>query len=150
MEERGFSTVVADSQFSTLGLMLIGSLARFWSVLRKIAGDVGVELDAQDGNDITPVAMHQKSDQVGEVVSRNFAQKTDLGERVERTGDPVDNKEEADETVDGQLKEATKKEKKGRKESSEEAIKYDATLERRPRKKKKKNDAFDDLFGNLI
>ncbi|EPE34101.1 hypothetical protein GLAREA_07114 [Glarea lozoyensis ATCC 20868] len=81
-----FSKLVADSQFSALGLMLLGCLARFWSVLRKIGGDVGVVFDGEDeghvlGEGLGEVAV--KGDEVGEVVVREKPG-DELGERVER------------------------------------------------------------------
>ncbi|CAG8975858.1 hypothetical protein HYALB_00010254 [Hymenoscyphus albidus] len=78
-----FTTLTADNQFAALGLMLLGSLARFQTVIKQVANEIDLALDldleipetnhAQEG--ISDLGLLQGKevvgvDDVGEVVSR--------------------------------------------------------------------------------
>lgn len=131
---RNFTRVIADNQYSALGLMLLGTLASLQRILAlfnqnsvgeetialktKVAKSVsGVENDRADGED------------VGESVSREVDE--DVGERIERTR-RVD---------EGGVKRAWSKAEKI--EEREKDVKP-------AKKKKKKGDAIDDLFSGLL
>ena len=137
--DRAFSNVVADNQYATLGLMLMGTLARVQSVIRPLGkeveeiGEVDEEIeileekgDADDGADL------------GEVITR---EEVELVAKVEKDKDVGED--------EIKLKTTKKKRKIGVVDSSAKKT-IEATPSKRPKKKRKKGDAFDDLFDTLL
>jgi ribonuclease MRP protein subunit RMP1 len=129
--DRAFSAVVADNQFANLGLMLVGTLARF----QKIIGPLkrGVEDEENDKLEVKDSLVGQDGHDFGEVIEREAAE--EISAEVTRTVE-----DEEDLVV------------QNRKRSMAEA-KDDSVAEIRPLKKKKKRkkdyDEFDALFGRL-
>lgn len=131
---RAFSAVVADNQFANLGLMLVGTLARFQKVIgplkREIEGEENDKLERK--NSLTGPDGHD----FGEILER---------EDAEEISTEVTRKVEEEEDLVVQPKNSEKK------RSMVEA--RDANVaEIRPRKKKKREkgyDEFDVLFGRL-
>ncbi|KAE8130966.1 hypothetical protein BDV38DRAFT_289140 [Aspergillus pseudotamarii] len=123
-----FSTVVADGQFSTLGAVLLGTLA----CLAKSTGiDKEMKFAAQtEARRATSHARIDGPEDVGEVLSRDNAL-SGLGEFLEK---PCSKLEECP-------KSSSKKSKK---------ITDFAVKQSKNKKRKKKKDAIDDLFDNLL
>ncbi|RFU25992.1 hypothetical protein B7463_g10355, partial [Scytalidium lignicola] len=128
-----FSNVVADNQYSTLGLLLIGCLARIQKAIRPLRRVEEVKTVVDD------IPLPSKTDEI------------DLGERVRRDqADVLDadsNKAEDEEQVTER-----KKVKKANENFNDEDKKdgMDSSLPKRPKKKRKKGDAFDNLFASLL
>ncbi|KAJ5173965.1 uncharacterized protein N7500_001896 [Penicillium coprophilum] len=123
-----FSTVVADNQFSTLGIVLLAALAR----LSKITG-ISHQLKVQ------PVASKAK---IAPAVP-----KEDLGERIRRTDDAPLNPVKVLQS-DAKISEVSKPSKVSKQKSTKK-LTEDSTLKTTSKKKKKKN-AIDDLFSGLF
>ncbi|KAF4634613.1 hypothetical protein G7Y89_g3506 [Cudoniella acicularis] len=145
-----FSNVVADNQYAALGLMLVGSLARFRSVLNIIGREVDIEEDdleeELDEPALQPEELEAKVD-VGEVIERTAFEDLHFGGKVrgkEEDGNVEDDKEVTP-------RKSLQKEKKKRKQVIEaKEAKAEPTPTKRPKKKRKKGDAFDDLFDSLM
>jgi ribonuclease MRP protein subunit RMP1 len=118
---RAFSTVVADNQFSTLGIVLMAALAR----LSKVTG-ISREMKMQ----VAPGKTTKKASPV--------TMTEDLGERVCREDDALMTRPvHASRPVD---KKSASKEKPEKDRSSSKSVK----------KTKKKKNAIDDLFSGLF
>ncbi|KAH6715227.1 hypothetical protein BKA61DRAFT_655519 [Leptodontidium sp. MPI-SDFR-AT-0119] len=142
-----FSNLVADNQYAALGLMLMATLARVRSVLRVL----GNGKEKESGN--------ESGDEEGKGDAREVlaaepmvdARETDLGEVVGRE-EIVGIEGEDGGLVVKKIKKIKKKKRRERAEEEES----DAGAEtvpapaKRPKKKRKKGDAFDDLFAGLI
>jgi ribonuclease MRP protein subunit RMP1 len=125
-----FSTVVADNQFSTLGIVLLAALAR----LSKITG-ISHQLKIQ------PVASKSKPTPV--------VAKEDLGERIRRIDDAPLTRAvkvlQSDSKVASKVSKVSKvsKEKKTTGKPTGDGV-------LKTTKKKKKKNAIDDLFSGLF
>ncbi|KAI1006766.1 hypothetical protein K3495_g1456 [Podosphaera aphanis] len=126
---KAFGNLVADNQYATLGLLIMGVLAGLWSVLEVISPDhedvqhQSVELAAEPKPKVKTV------EDLGEVISRFQSQ-----DQSEKRG-----------------KEKLDVEKEPRKRKAREE-KQKMTAEPRPTKKPKKHkkrDVFDDIFKGL-
>ncbi|KAG9235507.1 hypothetical protein BJ875DRAFT_542060 [Amylocarpus encephaloides] len=141
-----FSTVVADNQYASLGLMLIGCLARFQSVTRDLCDEYGFEIE---------VLGDETMNEAGEVpvlqAEQEGAKEDDLGEIISRE-DVVEGFDDSVLVQDETPPDVKSEKKKKRKKAEEEIVVEEVTPEKRQKKKKKrkKGDAFDDLFGSLI
>lgn len=138
---------MADNQYAALGLMLMATLARVRSVLRVL----GNGKEKESGN--------ESGDEEGKGDAREVlaaepmvdARETDLGEVVGRE-EIVGIEGEDGGLVVKKIKKIKKKKRRERAEEEES----DAGAEtvpapaKRPKKKRKKGDAFDDLFAGLI
>ncbi|KAG4436962.1 hypothetical protein IFR05_007575, partial [Cadophora sp. M221] len=137
-----FSNLVADNQYAALGLMLMATLARIRTVLRGLGkekegggGDEEGGGDARETSGAEEVADTRETD-LGEVVSREKI--------AEIKGD------------EGGVEIQKFKKKKRRETLEDEERRAGAGLEavpmpaKRPKKKRKKGDTFDDLFAGLI
>ncbi|PQE08933.1 Ribonuclease MRP subunit rmp1 protein [Rutstroemia sp. NJR-2017a WRK4] len=133
-----FSQLVADNQYATLGLMLMGCLARFHRIL------VGLKVATEEEVEEKAVEDVKKETKVDDIVE-------DLGEKIVR-GQPrgeIDgssHKRKAQEDEPMEIK--TSKPKK-RKEEDQLLERNDAKPAKKKRKKKG-GDAFDDLFDSLM
>lgn len=117
---RTFSTVIADNQFSTLGIVLMAALARL-SKVTGISREMKVQTAAGKAKKASPVDV-----------------KEDLGERIRRVDDapmtrPVKASQSADEKV-----------------FSKEKPEKDRSSSKSGKKTKKKKNAIDDLFSGLF
>lgn len=130
--------MVADNRYAALGLMLMGVLARFKSVLSVLGEEVGVPVEDPSLVDEEEVSvLKEGGDDFGEVVSRDVL--VDVGEdedQVRRTA----------------LRTPEKGNKKrGEDEEKRETDVVESTPSKRPKKKRKKGgDALDDLFSGLL
>ncbi|OQE07106.1 hypothetical protein PENVUL_c015G08543 [Penicillium vulpinum] len=125
-----FSTVVADNQFSTLGIVLLAALAR----LSKITG-ISHQLKVQ------PVVTKSKTTPI--------VAKEDLGERIRRVDDAPLTRPvkvlQSDAKAPSKVPSKVTKEKKPTENLTEDGV-SNITL----KKKKKKKNAIDDLFSGLF
>jgi ribonuclease MRP protein subunit RMP1 len=160
--DRAFSNLVPDNQYSALGLVLLGCLAQVKSVIGQLVEDEGldggiVEAEVDEGESM--VREVEVADDFGEVVSReevlgNGKESRDevdeegkdeqgqLGEQVqEETG------EEAQEMT---MARSGKKKRTGPRIDDTRLAEEILTPSKPPKKKRKKGDAFDDLFSGLI
>ncbi|PQE04220.1 ribonuclease mrp subunit rmp1 protein [Rutstroemia sp. NJR-2017a BVV2] len=143
---RAFSQLVADNQYATLGLMLMGCLARFHRIL------VGLKVTTEEEVEEKAVGDVEKETKVVDVAE-------DLGEKIVRDQP----RGEIDESIhkrkvqdDDRTEFKTSKPKK-RKEVDQllecNDAKYPDSTQVKPAKKKRKKkggDAFDDLFDSLV
>ncbi|KAE8377920.1 hypothetical protein BDV26DRAFT_292776 [Aspergillus bertholletiae] len=126
-----FSTVVADGQFSTLGTVLLGTLA---SLAKSIKIDKEIQFTAQTEppSAASSFVNVDASEDVGEVLSRNN----------DSSG------------IEGSLEKPFSKAEKCRKFKPKKSNKStDITVtqsKNNNKKKKKKKDAIDDLFDSLL
>ena len=132
-----FGGLVADNQYAALGLMLVGTLARLTRVMRPLraAGEEAVERD--NGNSLESQVQYQ-----------------DLGEIVSREGTAGEEGLDEPGMEDGEYTAALKTSRpKTSPATAEEArnspVKVSAER-KRPKKRRKREDAFDDLFAGLI
>lgn len=142
--------MVKDLQYSSLGLVLLATLAEIKTVIRPL----GKELIDQEESDEDEVLVGDKH-----VIesSREDEEMQDLGEVVSREELetlPVEN--QADEEEEVQVKLKTPKVKKAKPktildlEDSPESRPKKRSKEEKKKKKRKRGDAFDDLFDSLI
>lgn len=133
--------------------MLIGSLARFQTVVKQVAKEIDLELEPREipvGEEKSGLVLLQpqtsqegSNDDLGEVISREGFEPLKLeAQEIDEPGE---------EEVRVQIKKISSKEKKRKevKEDIEELVEESTPKTKRPKKKKKKGDAFDDLFGSL-
>jgi ribonuclease MRP protein subunit RMP1 len=154
-----FSNLVADNQYSALGLVLLGCLARVKSVIRQFVEDEKIE-----GTDSEAEV---EGDVVMELVTVEIERQDDLGEVVDRReilGNlegplddvevPGDEQEMPEEQIAPEATEEAQRvtiSKQGKKKRMGPLVGKDESLTRKPpKKKRKKGDAFDDLFSSLI
>jgi ribonuclease MRP protein subunit RMP1 len=146
MIERAFSGVVADNQYSALGLTLLGSLARVRSVMGMLVedGEEGVTEAEVEGETLSKKV--EIGDDFGEVVDREeilgTLGKPDADEKVEV--EPKQSGEQEGESSEEKPKPTVAK------PDERKQIQERATPSKPPKKKRKKGDAFDDLFSSLI
>lgn len=137
MRYRAFSAVVADNQYAVLGLMLIATLARVKSVLSPF-GNVNEGINEKE---IVEESMAENSEK--QVAGDDF------GEVVKRDENAIPAEaDEQDEEIGFRFRKS-KKQKAGARASSLE-VEVGSTYKQRMKKKRKKADAFDDLFDSLI
>jgi ribonuclease MRP protein subunit RMP1 len=143
---RAFSQLVADNQYATLGLMLMGCLARFHRIL------VGLKVATED-----EVAEKAAGDVKTETKADDIAE--DLGEKIVRDQprgeiDVSRGKRKVQENEPAGFK--TSKSKKRKEDNpvlEQNDAKYSDSTPQKPAKKKRKKkggDAFDDLFDSLM
>ncbi len=131
-----FGGVVADNQYAALGLMLIGTLAR----VRKVIGPLRREGDGEGRDMIRVEEMDGKELDLGEFIRREELVGKEGGE-----GEPdVKDVEEG-----AGLKTSTAKRNAGSTKGNI-SITEDTKSMKRPKKKRKKGDVFDDLFEGLV
>lgn len=140
-EDRAFSSLVADNQYSVLGLMLLGTLARVKSVLGRLVEDEDENEVEMRGDDVAVEAAEV-------VVEQDEKQSHDFGEVVRR--------EEILAAVKEEVGAVTEKKSRPKKrlaiDKDEMSSKAGSTPSKAPKKKRKKGkgDAFDDLFASLL
>jgi len=137
-----FSSVVADNQYAVLGLVLVAVLARVRSVLRPF----GKATRNSDAEEIINETVAERSEE-------GFGMKqprTDFGEVVKRDeiGKSI-KANEMDEREDTSIKKSTTKRNSGLSSISDVAV-VEITPAKRPKKKRKKGDAFDEIFDTII
>jgi ribonuclease MRP protein subunit RMP1 len=162
---RAFSNLVADNQYSALGLVLVGCLARVKSAIRQLVEDEkveGVDLEAEVERDVVmelETGENERQDDLGEVVDRReiFADLEGLLDVDELAGDELEMLEEqiapeaTEETQRVAISKQGKKKRTGPLMDRDESLRREtATPSKPPKKKRKKGDAFDDLFSSLI
>lgn len=150
--------MVADNQYSALGLLLIGCLARIQKAIKPLKRVEEVE-EAVEQEYLIP----HKVDEIdlGEKISRDHvhevvhAEPKDVSDcrddgrtRETNMGTDMDRQEE-------EVTKLPKREKKGKHGAMEDdqakkTSSIDSSLTKRPKKKRKKGDAFDDLFAGLM
>ena len=124
--------LVADNQYAALGLMLLATLARVRKLILPLVGEAEAKDDSLEG------AM--------EAVKQD---RLDLGEVIQR--DEILDGAVKDEEIQGAIEMEKPKDKKRELEEeprSRETV--GSTPTKRPKKKRKKGDAFDDIFDSLI
>lgn len=162
---RAFSNLVADNQYSALGLVLLGCLARVKSAIRQFVDDEkieGVDPEPEVEGDVVmelETGENERQDDLGEVVDRreilgnlegpldDDEVSGDEPEKLEKLADPEATKEIQRVTVSKQGK---KKPTGPLMDRDESLTRETATPSKPPKKKRKKGDAFDDLFSSLI
>ncbi|KAH8683310.1 hypothetical protein BGZ60DRAFT_217128 [Tricladium varicosporioides] len=141
-----FSNIISDNQWSAIGLMLLGSLARFRCVLNEVGREIGLEEENIKDQEIKPISLPQQEEvkiDMGEVVDRKSLQNSKNREKLSFEVEEVDEEVKVTrmEVIEKSGKEVTKAKK-------DEKIPMPA---KRPKKKRKKGgDAFDDLFDSLM
>ncbi|KAA8563681.1 hypothetical protein EYC84_011702 [Monilinia fructicola] len=130
-----FSQLVADNQYATLGLMLMGCLARLYKVLGTLRVLSAEEIAEKAGTVKETVKVNDEPE-VGE----------DLGERI------VEKEANDDTEVNISKQKKRKPEGEGSDKMISKLPSLDSTPVKPPKKKRKKKggDAFDDLFDGLI
>ena len=165
---RAFSNLVADNQYSVLGLMLLGTLARVKSILGRLMGDEDheVTVDVKATEEKASEALQQQDDpsddDFGEVVRREDiladveGSRDDLHEEgedeVDEDGRPGEQGEEetTEEIEKSTVARPWKKKRIGPWIGRDEGLAEESTPSKPPKKKRKKGDAFDALFDSLI
>ncbi|QSZ37862.1 hypothetical protein DSL72_008962 [Monilinia vaccinii-corymbosi] len=139
-----FSQLVADNQYATLGLMLMGCLARLYRIL----GALRV---------LTPEEIAEKAGAVKETAKVDEPEiGEDLGEKIVRGGPVPGMMEENHKEDDAGLKKSKLKKRKQEGEvldqKTTKSPSSHSTPAKPPKKKRKKKggDLFDDLFDGLI
>jgi ribonuclease MRP protein subunit RMP1 len=161
-----FSNLVADNQYSALGLVLLGCLARVKSVIRQFVEDEkieGTDSEAEVEGDVVMElknSENERQDDLGEVVDRREILghlEGPLDDDDEVSGDGQEELEEqiAPETTEEAqrvtISKPGKKKRMGPLVDRDEVLTREtATPSKPPKKKRKKGDAFDDLFSSLI
>jgi len=142
--------LVADNQYSALGLMLIATLARVQYLIHPFGKDaddelVIEELDAQNLNSEIEIEMGD----LGEVVSREEISKVGVDDEDENEKMQEDTEVEVVAKKPVKRRKVEKvKEEVGKKE---ENVGVDEKPAKKAKKKRKKGgDAFDDLFAGLL
>ncbi|KAE9374371.1 hypothetical protein N431DRAFT_503242 [Stipitochalara longipes BDJ] len=164
---QAFSNLVADNQYSALGLVLLGSLARVKSILAQLVEEEdAAEPDAGKEGLMEVEGAEGPGDDFGEVVKRDgvlaglgklldYAVEEGEDERIGRKGTRGKEKRPATEETE-QLTIANlsqlELEQPGRLNIDKRPGQDMVVHAQRPRKKRKKakGDAFDDLFSSLI
>ncbi len=156
---RAFSTLVADTQFSTLGVVLLAILARVGRLVGLPEPPPAPELKPktilatslkQTGDDRGEVVQRTyKSEEVGEVVSRAMAEKkrenVDVGKIVDREAKDV-----GDAAISRSERISDADERKWHRSGKEAAETVGtAGVETKKKKRRKKGNAIDDLFAGL-
>ena len=153
---RAFSTLVADSQFSTLGVVLLAILARVGRLvglpeplaapvlkpgqIAKVVLATSLKETGDDRGELVPRVYG--SEDVGEVISREVAEKMSKGEDRD-LGKVVDG--QLDDVGDAAVSHESRKEAR-RHEVAEADL---AIGMERKKKRRKKGNAIDDLFAGL-
>ncbi|KAF7886704.1 uncharacterized protein EAF02_003351 [Botrytis sinoallii] len=143
-----FSQLVANNQYATLGLMLMGCLARFYKVLGALRVFTAEEIAEQAG--VVKETPQLNEAEIGE----------DMGEKIVRDI-PVSEMEDSQkvERKEGDDTDIQKAKPKKRKQDGEvveaktsKLTSSDSTPAKPPKKKRKKKggDAIEDLFAGLI
>jgi len=160
-----FSNLVADNQYSALGLVLVGCLAKVKSVIRQFVEDEKIEdsdLEAEVEEDVVTkleTGENERQEDLGEVLDRR-----DILGHLERPLDDDevsgDEQEDLEEQIAPEVIEEAQRvtsSKPGKKKRTGPLVARDESLTREtappskpPKKKRKKGDAFDDLFSSLI
>ena len=131
-----FGGLVADNQYAALGLMLVGCLARVGRVVGGLRGEVKVSERVEGGS----LEGEGKDQDLGEVVSRE--------EAASEEATKVQNTEEGEDNV--ALKRSKPEKRSVMADETKNSAGEDSTATKCPKKKRKKGDAFDDLFSGLI
>ncbi|PQE13929.1 ribonuclease mrp subunit rmp1 protein [Rutstroemia sp. NJR-2017a BBW] len=133
-----FSQLVADNQYATLGLMLMGCLARFHRIL------VGLKVATEEEVEEKAVEDVKKETKVDDIVE-------DLGEKIVRDQPrgEIDGSSHKGKVQEDEPMEIKTSKPKKRKEEDQLLERNDAKPAKKKRKKKG-GDAFDDLFDSLM
>lgn len=134
-----FGGLVADNQYAALGLMLVGTLARVRRVVRPLRGKERDEEGSEGRMEGLVVKGGQDAQDIGEVVRRE--------ELVEGQGPDTADLEEEDNSA---LKRPKAKKRSVTAEEAKVSTVEDSIPSKRPKKKRKKGDALDDLFAGLV
>ncbi|KAF7889214.1 hypothetical protein EAF00_009514 [Botryotinia globosa] len=143
-----FSQLVANNQYATLGLMLMGCLARLYKVLGALRVLTAEEI-AEQGRVVkeTPQLNEAEIEEdMGEKIVRDFpVSEMEDSQKVER-------KEEDDTDIQKAKPKKRKQDGEVVEPSSSKLASSDSTLAKPPKKKRKKKggDAIEDLFAGLI
>lgn len=126
--------LVADNQYAALGLMLLATLARVRKLILPLVG----EAESKDeGLEDAMEAVEQSGLDLGEVIPRDEIP----GCFAKVNGEEVQN--------GTAMKKLEKVRGPGNEEPPSKAS-IDSTPTKRPKKKRKKGDAFDDIFDSLM
>ena len=126
--------LVADNQYAALGLMLLATLARVRKLILPLVG----EAESKDeGLEDAMEAVEQSGLDLGEVIPRDEIP----GCSAKVNGEEVQN---------GTAMKKLKKERGSGNEEPPSKASIDSTPTKRPKKKRKKGDAFDDIFDSLM
>jgi ribonuclease MRP protein subunit RMP1 len=134
-----FSQLVADNQYAALGLMLVGTLARVRKVIAPLRGDSEMGDEMIEGKRLEGPGVKEGQD-FGEVVKRDEI----IGKAASK-----DQQLDDEEREDTATLQQSKKRYNATEEAKESPV-QDSTTMKRPKKKRKKGDAFDELFAGLV
>lgn len=137
---RAFSALVADNQYAALGLMLIATLARVRRLVLPLKKEVVEEKG--DAESILGGLVGQSELDLGEVIRR-----VDI---EGKSGKDTSMGEVGEEGEGAEVKKPKNKKRRDTGEASEVKSPADSMPAKRPKKKRKKGDAFDDIFDSLI
>lgn len=149
--------MVADNQFSTLGVVLIAVLARVGRIIGLPAIESNVVAASAGGKILLASSFRETGEVRGETVLREYGE--DMGKVVERRTIVEELK-----VINTFKEESSKKSSKrllANQPKSSEMVNVDRAstrpekptkgeTEARPKKRRKKGNAIDDLFGNLV
>jgi ribonuclease MRP protein subunit RMP1 len=149
--------LTADGQYASLGLTLLGCLAKARSVIRPFARGLEAEEVEESKTEESVVASAQRDNDLGEVISREKpAPQVEVGKSKKPL--MIDNEIDIDaDEIGTQTMQLKKKKRDIGSLGGQEAI--DIIDEASPslpmekakkKKKRKKADAFDDLFSSLL
>ena len=156
---------MADSQFSTLGVVLTAVLARVGKIIGLPKSEqqaLGMEIKLKS---LLASSVRQTGQDAGEIVLREYVE--DMGNLVERRNngeetratdgfrqtskevkEPVSNSK-ADRSHNSELGKGVQKVNMVKESTAEQEV-QSVKSQAKPRKKRKKGNAIDDLFGNLV
>jgi ribonuclease MRP protein subunit RMP1 len=160
---RAFSNLVADNQYAALGLVLMGTLARVKRVIRPFGPEkIRSECHSEDRlQDLTSELEKNDAVLLGEADLGEVVNREEVGKMVASSGKVggsgaarKDNSGEGEGSSDEvQINKGKKKRKDVIKESTAEwnAVESRTMImtTKGPKKKRRKGDAFDDLFSSL-
>jgi len=135
-----FSQLVADNQYAALGLMLVGTLARARRVIEPLRGER--EVLVEEGRIEESLKGNEVLD-LGEVIKREDI----VGSDLRNESRPAE-EDEGDDAA--QSRKSKKKKRSMTMEKPESPLTEDLTVTKRHKKRRKKGDAFDDLFAGLV
>lgn len=133
---RAFTTLVADNQYAPLGLMLLATLSRVRKLILPLRGDAGDEREAEGGQTALE-GIEKDGPDLGEVIKRSEISMAQEDDEKPQVGNEVKNPKD-------------KRERKVNEDRPGSKAPVDLTPTKRPKKKRKKGDAFDDIFDSII
>ncbi|KAF7926364.1 uncharacterized protein EAE98_006659 [Botrytis deweyae] len=143
-----FSQLVANNQYATLGLMLMGCLARFYKVLGALRVLTAEEIAEQAG--IVKETPQLNEAEIGEDMGEKIVRDVPVSEMED--SQRVERKEENDTDIQKAKPKKRKQDGEVVEAKTSKLASSDSTPAKPPKKKRKKKggDAIEDLFAGLI